>query len=353
MFGVPIADTTMAETLELIAEFVDDGRRTGRTHQISTVNVDFLVNALDDTVVASILQHADLCLPDGMPVVWGSQLLDMPLRERVAGADLVPLLVEQSGRRGWHIHFFGSTEDVAAAATSVLREQYPTARFSIDPGPRIGDVHEVAESVLDQIAAVDADILCVALGNPKQERFIHAHRERLGVPVMIGVGGSLDMLVGKRRRAPKWMQTGGLEWIFRALQEPRRLGRRYARDARIFTPAIVREWRANRSRREGAGIRLSPVSEVDHVVVALEGNDLLTATEWNDAIVRVLEGSHLRIDAPTCQRPFDSAIAQLVGLAAATRRGGGSISWTPRHIYPPAWIDEMQLAPTVIGLHHA
>ena len=93
-------------------------------------------------------------------------------------------------------------------------------RSSLDPGPQIPDPTTVDDAVLEAITAVDADILCVALGNPKQERFIKAHRERLGVPVMIGVGGSLDLLVGERRRAPRWMQRTGTEWIARLAQEP-------------------------------------------------------------------------------------------------------------------------------------
>ena len=243
MFGVPIDDLTMAETLQLVEALVEHGRKHGTNHQLATVNVDFLVNALADERTMQILQFADACIPDGMPVVWGCRALGMPLRERVAGADLVPLLIEQSRRTGWHVHVFGSTPEVARAATALLEQRYPGSRFSIDPGPMIPHVDQVDDATLDAIAAVDADILCVALGNPKQERFIQAHRDRLRVPVMIGVGGSLDMLVGKRRRAPAWVQRIGMEWIVRAAQEPHRLGRRYAHDIRVFGPTFVRHWR--------------------------------------------------------------------------------------------------------------
>ena len=156
-----------------------------------------------------------------MPVVWGASLLGMPIQERVAGADLVPRLVEVSQSTGWRIHVFGSSSSVADRATALFAAPYPNAAVSIDPGPRIPDPSSVDDRVLDDIAAVDADILCVAFGNPKQERFIEAHRDRLRVPVMIGVGGSLDMLVGERKRAPRWMQRTGTEWIARMVQEPR------------------------------------------------------------------------------------------------------------------------------------
>src|SRR5262249_34916530 len=120
----------------------------------------------------------------------------------------------------------------------------------------IPDPSSVEEHVLDGIAAADADILCVALGNPKQERFIEAHRERLRVPVMIGVGGALDMLVGGRKRAPGGMQRTGTEWIARLVQEPRRLGRRYAHDLAVFGPRLVREWFDVRARRGDGGVDL-------------------------------------------------------------------------------------------------
>ena len=94
------------------------------------------------------------------------------------------------------------------------------------------DVTEVDDDDIDRIRDFDPDILCVAFGNPKQERFIAAHRDRLRCPVMIGIGGSLDLLVGDKRRAPAWAQHGGAEWVYRALQEPGRLGRRYLHDAR-------------------------------------------------------------------------------------------------------------------------
>ena len=258
VLGVPVADITLAETLDAIEELVADGRRHGRTHQICTVNVDFLVNAQRETHVGDILRRATICLPDGMPVVWASRLLGTPVRERVAGADLVPLLIEQSASRNWHVHVFGSSPDVADRAGSMLRERFPIARFTIQAGPRIADVADVADDVLDRIASVDADILCVALGNPKQELFIDVHRERLGVPVMIGVGGSVDMIVGEQRRAPSWMQRSGLEWLWRAGNDPRRLGPRYVRDLRLFVPALARDWWRSRKDRVGHRLQTTP-----------------------------------------------------------------------------------------------
>src|SRR6476660_4214015 len=127
LFGVPIADLSMNETLTLIGELIDDGRALGRSHQIATANVDFLVNALDVPELRAILQNADVCLADGMPVVWGAALVGTPIQERVAGSDLVPRLVETSQATGWRVHVFGSSPSVADRAMELFADRYPKA----------------------------------------------------------------------------------------------------------------------------------------------------------------------------------------------------------------------------------
>jgi N-acetylglucosaminyldiphosphoundecaprenol N-acetyl-beta-D-mannosaminyltransferase len=228
---------------------IEQSHQDGSTHQIATVNVDFLVNAQHDPQVAEILRDADMCLADGVPIVWASRFVRDPLPERVAGSDLVPMLISQSATRGWRIHVFGSSPSVASRARAKIDTLHPDATVTLDPGPRIPDPEVVDEAVLASIEAAEADVLCVALGNPKQERFIRAHRARLGIPVLIGVGGSLDMFVGERKRAPRWVQTVGLEWVYRAMQEPTRLGPRYARDLRAFLPMLWTELGSRRTRR--------------------------------------------------------------------------------------------------------
>ena len=346
MFGVPISDLTMAETLTTIAELVHEGRRAGRVHQVSTVNVDFLVNGLHDREVRSILQHASLCIADGMPVVWAARRLGMPVTERVAGADLVPLLVEASVSTGQHVHVYGSKPEVADAARVLLAERYPGAHFSIDPGVIIPDVREVDDDVIDSIRTVDADILCVALGNPKQERFIALHGERLGVPVMIGVGGSLDMLVGEFRRAPRWMQRAGLEWVWRAGQEPKRLGARYAHDARVFLPAIVEEMRRQRRRAGGCGLVVAVAD--DEVQVCGAGDRPLAPDGWDAAANALIDGRTLLLDGDADRVPSDIAAAQLVGLVALARRCSGPPRWHDATV-AATWAGALDLAPDLLG----
>jgi N-acetylglucosaminyldiphosphoundecaprenol N-acetyl-beta-D-mannosaminyltransferase len=337
----------MQETLARIDELVDLGRNLGRTYQVSTVNVDFLVNALDDPGVASILQGADLCLADGMPVVWGARMLGMPIRERVAGSDLVPAMIDATRSTGRHVHLFGSSPAVADAARTLLGERYPGANFTIDPGPMMADVRDLDSSVLDAIAKLDPDILCVALGNPKQERFIATHRDRLRTPVMIGIGGSLDMLVGKRRRAPTWVQRIGMEWVVRAVQEPKRLGVRYAHDIRVFGPALARAWRAARARRNHAGLELGWTD--NEVVASFRGVDVASDDQWARAAASLANGYSLSISV--ADPPRDRAVAQMVGLVREARCLARSISASPAiHEATCAALTELRVPLNMLGI---
>lgn len=246
LFGVRFAQVSLDDTLELFQTLVAGGRSSGSTYQVATVNVDFLVNADADPSVAAILRAADVCLADGMPIVWAARLFGAGRLDRVAGSDLFPRLAAESARTGLRVHVFGARPEIAERARRQIADQHPGAAVTFDSGPMFDDPADVNDAVIDAIASADADVLCVALGNPKQELFIAAHRDRLGAPVQIGVGGSVDLFVGERRRAPRWVQRIGLEWVFRAVQEPGRLGPRYARDLRVFVPMVLRERRRRR-----------------------------------------------------------------------------------------------------------
>ena len=213
----------------------------------------------------------------------------------------------------------------------------------------IPDVDLIDDAVLDAIAAVDADILCVALGNPKQERFIAAHRDRLQVPVMIGVGGSLDMLVGKRRRAPEWMQSLGLEWVVRAIQEPRRLGLRYAHDIRVFTPAIVcrHGWRAAAG-DTGPGCVVVP-ADGRRIELLLDGDDVLTlARVAVGRVDRASVGRRADRRQRTSARRATVALAQLVGLIRVAARSGTRVEWNTVDGLPPGWLETFGMSPAAV-----
>lgn len=246
ILGVPVDDVTMDDALDRILELVDDGRRRGCTHQVSTVNVDFVVNAMADAELATTLRRSALSIPDGMPIVWMSRMIGRPLRERVTGADLVPALVERAAQRSLVVSLYGAGPGVAEAAASLLGRRFPGARVVGDGGPSFRRIDELGPADVEPLRQLSPDICCVAFGNPKQEQFIARFGAELGIPVMIGVGGTLDFLVGEKRRAPAWMQRVGLEWLHRAITEPRRLAARYLRDAMVYGPAAVRQARAGR-----------------------------------------------------------------------------------------------------------
>ena len=252
ILGVPVDDITMDETINRIFELVVDGRASGTSHQVATVNVDFVVNAVRDPELGALMRRTSLSIPDGMPIVWGSRLLASPLRTRVAGADLVAAIVRRAAADRTKVVLYGAAPGVAQRAADKLRSEYPQANVTGDAGPAFRNVDELTIADLAALRDLAPDICCVAFGNPKQERFIARFGQQLGIPVMIGVGGTLDFLVGEQRRAPPWMQRSGLEWVHRAASEPRRLGTRYVRDAGIFLPRLARQaWCGRRSRRVG------------------------------------------------------------------------------------------------------
>jgi N-acetylglucosaminyldiphosphoundecaprenol N-acetyl-beta-D-mannosaminyltransferase len=329
LFGVPIDDVTMAETIDAIDELVRVGRERGTSHQVATVNVDFLVNALADTRLRTILQQADLNIADGMPLLWACRLLGTPLRERVAGSDLVQELAAHAAERGWTIHFFGSAAGIGERAVQVLRDRHPGARLTSWSGPMIPDPDEVDDDVIEHIAAERADILCVALGNPKQERFIASTSARLRVPVTIGIGGSLDMLVGERKRAPEWAQRSGLEWVFRAAQEPARLGRRYAHDARVFFPQLAAHLRDTRHLRTGwsLGPATAGGDDVDLQIEAApaDRDPTWTTISWNEGAQRIAAGQRIEVRLHGARLLTGSALAQLGDLLRRARRYGATV----------------------------
>ena len=190
-----------------------------------------LFRSLNDVHLHRIIAGCSLVLPDGMPLVWISRLLGKPLKERVSGADLVPQLAELSAKKGYGIYLLGGKPGVAERATKVLQAKYPGVNIVGHHAPPLADLERMDHGdALDRIRAAKPDILLVAFGNPKQEKWIRMHAKRSGVPVSIGIGGSMDMLVGDVQRAPVWMQRSGLEWLGRCLQEPARLFPRYARN---------------------------------------------------------------------------------------------------------------------------
>ena len=224
LFGLPISNVSMAEAVERIA----DGIEAGTTQQIATANLDFARNARKNSFLQQVICDCSLVLPDGAPMLWASWLLGRPLKQRVTGVDLIPELARISAERGYRIFVLGSKEESAQSAIEILQQRHPGALFVGRHSPEESSLEEMDDDeILRRIHAARPDILLVAFGNPKQELWIDRNRDRLNVRISIGIGGSLDMIAGRVRRAPKFVQKMHLEWMFRLLQEPRRLmGRR-------------------------------------------------------------------------------------------------------------------------------
>ncbi len=225
--GLRLHPVGMSRCLEILQGYIE----SGGTHHVATANTDFFVHLRHH---AHILDTVDLTLVDGMPLVWLLRRLGHPA-QRVTGADLVPRLASLAARHGYRMFFLGAAPGVAEDAVSRLRASNPDLPPVEVLSPPILPLERWDhEAVLERIARFRPHILVVALGAPKQERWIHMHRARLDVPVCIGVGGSLDIVAGRFSRAPLFMQQAGFEWLYRLAQEPRRLWRRYTRDAVIF-----------------------------------------------------------------------------------------------------------------------
>ena len=247
ILGVPFDNVTTAETLHLIDEMI----ASRRPHYFATANVDFLVQAAHDVELRRILFDAHLVLCDGTPLVWASRILGNPLPERVAGSDLVPLLLKVAAEKGYRPFFLGASPETIETAVARAQEQNPTLKIAGFYSPPFNKLLEMDhDEIRNRILQAQPDLLFVGFGCPKQEKWINMHYRSLGVPVCIGVGGTIDFLAGKLARAPRWMQKSGTEWIFRLAQEPKRLGGRYARDLWHFSGAIAAQCWQLRSRRK-------------------------------------------------------------------------------------------------------
>ena len=241
LFRIPFAKTTEPEAAETILAMARAGRdrraaggRAGPPKIVVTPNVDFIVNAVrgwpfrGDETQWRILREADLAVADGMPIVLLSRLLRDPLPARVAGSNLVPDLCPRCRAEGLRFYVLGGAEDALAEALAAMERKAGV------PMPIAGSDHsfvklgEEQPEIVERINAAKPDILFVALGNPKQELWLARNAAVLDVPVALGIGGSFNFVAGRVKRAPRWMQKCGLEWVHRIAQEPGRLWRRYA-----------------------------------------------------------------------------------------------------------------------------
>jgi N-acetylglucosaminyldiphosphoundecaprenol N-acetyl-beta-D-mannosaminyltransferase len=243
---VDIDAVTFDEALETIAALVE--RREGGA--VFTPNVDHVVKAEGNPHFSRAYARADLCLADGMPILWASRLLGSPLPEKVSGSDLLVPLMRLAAERRWRVYLVGGGPGVAEEAGEKLTGDLGVRIVGTDaPIVRPDGTGDSSDEILKRLRAASPDLVLVAFGAPKQELWIDRSADQLGPAVAIGVGGSLDFIVGGIRRAPDWMSRAGLEWLFRLLQEPRRMWRRYLVEDPAFIAIVARTRRRARHGR--------------------------------------------------------------------------------------------------------
>jgi N-acetylglucosaminyldiphosphoundecaprenol N-acetyl-beta-D-mannosaminyltransferase len=242
LFGVAMDALTMDQTVEEIDRRITAGRFT----QHVVVNVAKLVQMQDDPELAAAVRACDIINIDGAGIVLGGRFLGLPIPERVAGIDLFEKLLAHGERAGRSVFLLGATPEVIERAVASIRSRYPHLRLA---GFHHGYFWDDEASMVRQIRDSGAEMLFVGIGSPLKERFIDRWRDQFGVVFAMGVGGTFDVVAGKVRRAPKWMQRLGLEWLFRVIQEPRRMWRRYlVTNSRFAFMLLQEKWRRLRGR---------------------------------------------------------------------------------------------------------
>lgn len=224
---------------------IDQLVASGKGGSVFTPNVDHVVNAERSPAFAAAYARADLCLADGMPLVWASRLRGPALPERVAGSDLTGPLLERAAARGWRVALFGGSGDSAEIAERVLRERGVLVVAA--DSPRVTSEGVAPSESLDRLRLAAPQLLLVGLGSPKQELFIDRVRDTLPGTVGLACGAVIDFLAGRIPRAPTWMARVGLEWAYRLGREPRRLWRRYLVNDPAFLGIVARDWLRPRS----------------------------------------------------------------------------------------------------------
>ncbi|MBZ2176031.1 WecB/TagA/CpsF family glycosyltransferase [Schnuerera sp. xch1] len=227
IFGVEIDNVTFDEATEIVKDFFKENK----LNTICTPNTEIVMAAKEDDSLRDLINKNDLVIPDGIGLIYGSRIGNKPLKERVTGFDLSIKILEIANKEGYSIFLLGGKEGIAQKAGENIVKQYPNIKLlgshhGYFKGCHIGyNNHEEELKVLDEINELKPDIIFVGLGFPKQEIWISENKDRLNGNIIIGNGGTIDILSGSTNRAPEVFQRLGLEWFYRLVQEPSRIRR--------------------------------------------------------------------------------------------------------------------------------
>jgi len=225
ILGVRVDAVQIPDVIKEMGKWIS---QRDRPHYIAVANVHVVMEARHDPSFKKVLEEADLCVPDGMPLIWVGRLRGHKLQRRVYGPDLLLEFCRETQEMGYRHYFYGGAPGVPEELSEKLKGQFPQLNVAgvCSPPFRPMTAEEDARQV-EMINQATPDVLWVGLGCPKQERWMREHRDRLRVPVLVGVGQAFDIHSGRSKQAPKWLREHGLEWLYRLLCEPRRLWRRY------------------------------------------------------------------------------------------------------------------------------
>ena len=233
IFGIRVSKVDMSATVDYLAEAV----HTRIPHQVITANPIMVMAALEDPAYMDIMRSAELVVPDGTGVVWAAEYCNEPVAERVAGYDLLHELMKRGESYGWKVYLLGSTPEVIRETAERLQLQYPNVNICGYHDGYFGP--DADEEIIAGIVKANPDLLFVARGADSQEPWIAKYKNKLSVPIMMGVGGSFDVISGKTKRAPIAFQKMRMEWLYRLLKEPTRYKRMLALPK--FAIKVVRE----------------------------------------------------------------------------------------------------------------
>ena len=225
VLGVPVDILQIPGAVARMEEWIASRRGC---HFVAVTGMHGITEAQRDSKFRTILNSADLVVPDGMPLIWIANLRGHSLQRRVYGPELMLAFFQATNTKGYRHFFYGGASDVPEKLAEAFRRRFPDTAIVGCYSPPFRSLNSREDDeIVAMINASLADILWVGLSTPKQERWMFEHRDRLNVPVLVGVGAAFDIHAGRRMQAPVWVQEHGFEWAFRLVQEPKRLWRRY------------------------------------------------------------------------------------------------------------------------------
>jgi N-acetylglucosaminyldiphosphoundecaprenol N-acetyl-beta-D-mannosaminyltransferase len=238
--NIDIDNISMEETITKIEELI----KKRVPSMVITPNAHHIDILRNDELFKEIYKNAAIVLPDSTAILWASRLFGRPLKERVPGSDLLPAFCQVAAKKNYTLFFLGAGPGIAKKAADILTRKNPGLTISGTYSPPFGFEHdeEENEKTVSMIRECKPDVLFLGLGSPKQEKWSWNHKDKINVPVIIGIGAGFDFISGKVKRAPLWVQKIGMEWFFRLVQEPKRLWKRYLKGNPIVMSLFLKEF---------------------------------------------------------------------------------------------------------------